>query len=301
MLKSFFLLIGVVCLTFILAIFVTRFIGFRIQRPYPEHQFKKELFEVIAHRGGALERPENTLMAFDHALKLSPRIILEADVHLTKDLHLVVIHDETVDRTTDGTGVVRDFTLEDLQQLDAGYGYKDEEGHHPYRGQGIVVPSLREVLLRYPQQRIVLDLKVVSKEMVQGLIDLIENLGNFERLLIASRNPQLIEQIRLRSPDWIFAGTSTQIYQSIIFLSMFLEPIDPIKADVYYIPEVNEGITLLSKRLLGEMHRRGKSVLIWTINEEEDMKRLIAFDVDGIVTDRPSKLLQILKDQNISH
>lgn len=275
--------------------------GFKTQYPLPTHQFKRGHFEVVAHRGGGLERPENTLIAFDHASQISPKMILEMDVHLTKDNHLVVIHDETVDRTTNGTGFVRDKTLEDLQKLDAGDQFQDDSGSYPYRDQGIVIPSLRDVLLKYPHHRMLIELKVASQDMVKNLIELIDELKIFDRILLASPFHRVIEQIRMQRPHWIFAGSTTQVYQSLILVNMFLEPIDPIIADVYSIPEKSNGIRLLSQRLLRQMHRRGKPIFIWTINDLESMKRLMAFGVDGLVTDRPSqlfRLVQSLKSQD---
>lgn len=298
LLKSFLSLVGVVIVVFVMVIFIIRHLGFQIEHKWPDHQFKRDSFEMIAHRGGGLEAPENTIIAFDHTINISSDFILEMDVHLTKDMHLAVIHDDTVDRTTEGAGNVNDMTLEELKQLDAGWHYQDDKGEYIYRGQGVQIPSLREILLRYPHQRMTIELKHFSKKAAQTLIDLIEELRAFERIAIASYSHQMIEYIRSQRLQWIFVGTPTQMYQSLILLNMFLEPIDPITADAYYIPEVSMGIPVLSQRLLNEMHRRGKPVFVWTVNEEDDMKRLMDSGVDGIITDRPSVLFELTKAIN---
>ena len=300
MLRSFLCLVGVVIAAFVMVIFIIRHMGFQIERKWPNHQFKRDSFEIIAHRGGGLEAPENTVIAFDHAIEVSSDFILEMDVHFSKDMHLVVIHDGTVDRTTEGTGPVSGMTLKELKQLDAGWHYQDKNGKYIYRQQGVQIPSLREVLLRYPHQRMTIELKHFSKKAAQALIDLIEEFGAFERIAIASYSHQMIEYIRSQRSHWIFVGTPTQMYQSLILLNMFLEPIDPIKADAYYIPEVSMGIPVLSQRLLREMHRRGKPVFVWTVNKEDDMKRLVDFGVDGIITDRPSVLFRLVKSYGLS-
>ena len=146
MLKSFFILMSVVITAFIIIIMMARYMGLKTEHTWPSHQFQRGPFEIIAHRGGGLEAPENTIPAFDHAAQLFNDIILEMDVHLSKDGHLVVIHDETVDRTTDGKGKVSDLSLAELQKLDAGYHYQDAQGQYTYRRQGLQIPTLKEFL-----------------------------------------------------------------------------------------------------------------------------------------------------------
>src|SRR5699024_4611846 len=113
---------------------------------------------VIAHRGGRGLAPEGTLTAFDQAVSLGVDV-LEFDTHLTKDGHLVVIHDDTVDRTTNGTGKVNELTLEEVQNLDAGYSFTDEEDEYVFRDQGVYIPTVEEVFQKYPNMRHLIELK----------------------------------------------------------------------------------------------------------------------------------------------
>lgn len=294
MFKFFLLLIGVI-VSVAIAIIMMRYFGFQVERETSDHQFKRTSIEMIAHRGGALEAPENTLTAFDQVLQISPHFILEMDIHLTKDEHLAVIHDETVDRTTNGKGAVSEMTLEQLQELDAGWYYQNDKGEYIYRSQGVQIPSLRQVLERYPQQKMIVELKSLSTEAAQKFIDVIEEFKAFEHVAIASYSHQAISYMRSKR-DWIFVATPTEIYKSLILLNMFLEPIDPMPADIYCIPEISMFIPVLSKRLLKEMHRRDKPTFVWTINKEEDMKRLIDMGIDGIITDRPTTLFQLIEN-----
>ncbi len=296
-LLKFFLLLTGVLIFFTVVIIIIRHFGFQIKHKASYHQFKRNSIEMIAHRGGALEAPENTLIAFDQAIKISPHFILEMDIHLTKDDHLVVIHDDTVDRTTNGQGTVANMTLKQLQKLDAGWHYQNDEDKYIYRSQGIRIPSLRQVLERYPRQKMIIELKSLSTKAAQKLIDVIEEFKAFEYIAIASYSHQAIDYMRSRR-DWIFLVTPTEIYKSLILLNMFLEPIDPMNADIYSIPEVSMFIPVLSKRLLKEMHRREKPVFVWTINERKDMQRLIELGVDGIITDRPTTLFQLIKNKH---
>ena len=292
--KFFLLLAGVIVFATV-AILLTRHFGFQREHKTRNHQFKRDSIQMIAHRGGSLESPENTLLAFDHTMKISPHFILEMDIHLTKDEHLAVIHDDTVDRTTNGKGAVSEMTLEQLQELDAGWHYQNDKGEYIYRSQGVQIPSLRQVLERYPQQKMIVELKSLSTKAAQKFIDAIEEFKAFEHVAIASYSHQAISYIRSKR-DWIFVVTPTEIYKSLILLNMFLEPIDPMPADIYCIPEMSMFIPVLSKRLLKEMRRRDKPAFVWTINKEEDMRRLIDMGVDGIITDRPSTLFQLIRN-----
>ena len=292
-LLKFFLFLTVVIACFAVVIITVRHFGLQTEHETPNHLFKRASIEIIAHRGGALEAPENTLTAFDRALEISPHFILEMDIHLTKDEHLAVIHDDTVNRTTNGKGAVSEMTMEQLQKLDAGWHYQNDKGEYTYRSQGVQIPSLRQVLEKYPHQKMIVELKSLSTKAAQKFIDVIEEFKAFEHVAIASYSHQAIDYIRSKR-DWVFIATPTEIYKSLILLNMFLEPIDPMEPDIYDIPEVSMFIPVLSKRLLKEMHRRNKPVFVWTINEQENMKRLIELGVDGIITDRPTTLFQLI-------
>ena len=296
LLKLLLLLTGVIVFATVVIMTIRHF-GFQVERKAPNHPFKikRDSIEMIAHRGGALEAPENTLIAFEGALKVSTHFILEMDIHLTKDEHLAVIHDDTVDRTTNGKGAVSEMTLEELQKLDAGWHYQNDKEEYIYRSQGIQIPSLRQVLERYPRQRMIIELKSLSTKAAQKFIDVIEEFKAFEHIALASYSHQAIDYMRSKR-DWTFVATPTEIYKSLILLNMFLEPIDPMNPDIYCIPEVSMFIPILSKRLLKELHRREKPVFIWTVNEQEDMERFIELGVDGIITDRPTTLFQLVEN-----
>ena len=119
-------------------------------RPRPGRPYLAGAPMLVAHRGGSLIAPENTLVAFRSAVETWWADMLEMDAHLTRDGQVVVIHDPTVDRTTDGTGRVADLTLREIQALDAGYRFLDGAGAYPFRGKGAVVPTLEEVLVAFP-------------------------------------------------------------------------------------------------------------------------------------------------------
>ena len=115
-------------------------------RPRPGRTYLAGAPMLVAHRGGSLLAPENTMAAFSSATDDWWADMLEMDVRLTRDGHVVVIHDDSVDRTTDGSGKVSEMTLEEIKDLDAGYRFRDLVGGFPFKGKGVTVPTLEEVL-----------------------------------------------------------------------------------------------------------------------------------------------------------
>lgn len=255
--------------------------------------FFKNSFEVIAHRGGSLEAPENTLKAFDNATSLSPDIVLEFDIHLTADDKLVVFHDETLDRTTNGTGQLKKKTLEELKSLDAAYNFKNNAGEFSMRSKGVQIPTLEEVLQKYPNTRMIIEVKPNSIDASEALYAMLQKYQRIDRTLMSSEHSPVIKFIKRKDANIYTAAGKDEILRSVMLENLFLEKLDPMNADAYCIPEKHDGITVLTKRLLAELSRRGKKAFIWTINNPDDMKRLKDLGVDGIITDHPKALLSI--------
>src|SRR5688572_26020312 len=150
----------------------------------PGHPYLAGAPLLVAHRGGARLAPENTLVAFTQAVERWRADILETDVHLSADGEVVVIHDPTVDRTTDGSGRVRDLPWAALRELDAGYRFRALDGSSPFRGAGVRLPLLAELLERFPRMRINVECK--TAEAAAPLARVIERHGASHRVLIAA-------------------------------------------------------------------------------------------------------------------
>lgn len=163
----------------------------------------------IAHRGGAKIAPENTLLAFEHGLKAGAGV-LELDVHLTRDGHLVVIHDDTVNRTTDGSGRVREMTLSEIKSLDAGYQFPPYGGvAHPYRGKGVTVPTLEEVYREFPDVPINVEIKAEGRSgAVEEVWRLIKEAGASKRTLVVSQDDGVIRRFRRITSGKVATGSS---------------------------------------------------------------------------------------------
>jgi glycerophosphoryl diester phosphodiesterase len=248
---------------------------------------------LVAHRGGARLAPENTLVAFRQARERWRADMLEMDVRLTRDGHVVVIHDPSVDRTTDGTGLVGELTLREIQALDAGYRFVDLEGSHSFRGQGARVPTLEEVLVTFTDVWI----NVESKEpqVARPLAELVTHFGAQDRVLIAAES----EEARRGAEDYR-GPWGASLRQSLLFWILHGlpggSPYTPA-ADVLQVPERWNGLRVVTPRFVRAAHRLNIPVQVWTVDGEEDMRRLLDWGVDGIQTDRPDVLARLLTER----
>jgi glycerophosphoryl diester phosphodiesterase len=238
---------------------------------------------VIAHRGFSGTAPENTRIAFKKALDLGVDMI-ELDVHLSKEGEVVVIHDDTLNRTTNGKGKVAEYTLKELKQLDAG-----SSSSPPYSGE--TIPALKEVL-QLVESRVPLIIELKKGEMgLLTLIDLadrafreVEKSGMLNQVLFASFEHSAIERIRERNPhvpvafisgkDWNFPSEMTGG--------------NPI-------PILSCRARVLNPSNISRAHKQGIKVFAWTLNTEEEMERFVKMGVDGIITDYPDRLIKILQ------
>jgi glycerophosphoryl diester phosphodiesterase len=265
-----------------------------LARPAPAHPFfalERPGVQVIAHRGGAGLRPEETLEAYDHAARLGADI-LEIDARATADGAIVCLHDATVDRTTDGSGAVATLTLAELRRLDAGYRWTQDGGRtFPYRGKGLQVPTLEEVLKRHARSRMVIEMKVRTPDFARSLCSLARDAGMAQRVLVASFDDATLDAFRQSCPD--VATSMSQREAQIFWLlgKLRLAAASSPDAVALQVPERFGGVEVLAPALIAAARGRNLRVHAWTINDEEAMRRLISLGVDGIMTDRPDRLV----------
>lgn len=251
---------------------------------------------VIAHRGGAGLRPENTMLAFSNAVTLGVDL-LELDVHRTTDDQLVIIHDDTLERTTNGTGNVNEKTLSELQQLDAGYSWSADDGKtFPYRGQGVIIPTLEELFTAYPTMAMNIEIKGSNPEIAEELCQMIRQHHKENSVLVASFNKKPLDNFRQICPEIATTAAEDEVrsffYLFLVRLS-YLYKNDRMLA--LQLPEEGGGFKLLTKELINAAHERGIRVDAWTINESADIERLLPLGLDGIITDYPDRALKIIK------
>lgn len=260
-----------------------------------------------AHQGGAREGPSNTLYAMTAALAAGSHGI-ELDVHRTKDGRLVVLHDATLGRTTNGHGKVAERTLEELRRLDAAYWWVPGkvDDHDPatppdrytLRGRApgdpdLRIPTLDEVLDRFA---VPLTIEVKDKTAVGPLVALLRARGRTQDVIVTSFMERVVRKLRRAGPDLPLAPG--RVY-NLWFLARVLVRWPPRRSSyvALQLPHRYRGLTVLSPRLVRAAHRAGMAVHAWTIDEEAEMRELIAVGVDGIMTDRPTALAAVLRDQ----
>lgn len=252
---------------------------------------------VLAHRGGADLAPENTLVAFQNAVDLGVDA-LELDVHTTADGTVVVIHDATVDRTTDGTGAVHGLTLAELRQLDAGYRFTPDDGQtFPLRGQGIVVPTLDEVLTAFPDMRVNIEIKQSEPAIEAAVKEIIDRTGAQDRVLVGSEYDDVLARFRALAPEIATsaaAGEARTFYLAqLLRVSAIYRPL----ADAFQVPEYSGSTHVVTPSFVDAAHHHGVKVHVWTVNDAETMRRLLDIGVDGIITDRPDVALEVVNER----
>jgi glycerophosphoryl diester phosphodiesterase len=252
---------------------------------------------VMAHRGGKGLWPENTLYAFDQAVALGVDV-LEMDIHRTADGVLLVLHDDSVDRTTDGTGPVDALSLEEVKALDAGYDWTPDDGQtFPYRGQGITVPTLEEVFAAYPAMPMNIEIKPDEPSFAAPLCQLIRDYGVADRVLIASFHADAIQAFRQECPEVATTAAESEVIPLFVLGKVFLEGVYSPRTEAVQVPEYQAGLRVLTPRFVDAAHRRGLQVHAWTINDADDMRRLLDLGLDGIITDYPARLMEVLGRQ----
>lgn len=252
---------------------------------------------IIAHQGGDGVWPGDTLYAFEQAVQIGADV-LEMDAHLTQDGHIVLIHDETVDRTTNGTGNVEDMTLAELQSLDAAYRWTPDGGQtYPYRGMGITIPSLSEVFERFPNMHYTIEIKKTRTSIAQPFCDLIRKYNMQDKVLVASFHDAAMAEFRRTCPEVATSASRSEVTQFVllgkVFLSGWISP--PYQSlQVPWNPKDSLNIPIMTARFIREAHAKGIAVEPWTVDDPNLMRQYIAWGVDGIITDRPDILAEIL-------
>jgi len=264
---------------------------------YPFIANMKNHPEVIAHRGGNGEWPGETIGAYEHSRKLEVDVI-EMDIYLTSDQQLVLMHDRSVSKTTDGTREVHEYTLAEIQHLNAGYNWTPDNRTLPYGmkfaelspelQRKLHVPSLREVFDQFGDMRMIIEMKpAVCSPAAQLWSMLREYPQIIPNVLVASFRDRYLNEFRRLSRGQVATSVSViELIQLLLGLRGFEKPVRPCLVDAPH--------RLLRPFLMKKFRRRGYAVHAWTVNKRQDMERMKNLGVDGIITDNPSLLLDVL-------
>jgi glycerophosphoryl diester phosphodiesterase len=251
----------------------------------------------LAHRGASALAPENTIEAFRLAVEAGAGG-LELDVHMTRDGHLVVIHDASVDRTTNGTGAVSEMTLEELRRLDAGHNFSPDGGPtRPYRGRGVRVPTLGEVLREFPGVAVNIEIKAGTPGIEEKVLGVLREANALGRALVVSTPHDIVKRFRKVSGGHVSTGASRWEIGLFYISSRFrLERLVRPAYDALQVPLRHRGLPVVTPRFVRAAHARGVRVDAWTINQADEMRRLLDLGVDVIMTDRPGMLAEVLRE-----
>ena len=271
-----------------------------ISKPAPEHPYYAGGLNyplVIAHQGGDGIWPGDTLYAFEKAVEIGADV-LEMDAHITKDNQIVLMHDEKIDRTTDGTGLIEDLTLAELQKLDAAYQWSNDDGNtFPYRGQRIQVPTLKELFEKFPDKRFLIEIKLTENPINKPLCDLIHEYNMEDKVIVASFHDDAMSLFCKACPNTATSASKGEVTSFIllgkVFLSGWLSP-EYQSLQVPYETSESYGITVMTERFIREAHAKNIRVEPWTVDDPELMKLYIEWGVDGIITDRPDIMMEVL-------
>ncbi len=267
--------------------------------PPPRHPFFRDLSPTlhISHRGGSLLAPENTLAAFRMAVERYHTQVLETDVHLTRDGELVVSHDDTLERCTNGVGAVSDHTLAELQRLDAGHSFTRDGGRtFPFRGQDVRIPSLREVLRAFPGLRFNIEVKPDVPGIEDAFFQVLREEGALERVCVGSELDAVGERLARVMPDACHFYPRDALAAFVLSVRAGEQPPDDPRYTVLDMPLHFGDVRLVDEALLRAVDAHGRWLNVWTVDDPQEMRRLVTEGVGGIMTDRPDLLRQVLDE-----
>ena len=252
---------------------------------------------LFAHRGASGEAPENTMAAFQRAVEAGVEYI-ELDVHASEDGQVMVIHDATIERTTNGLGAVQNYSLAALQQLDAGYRFSPDEGKTlPFRASDVIIPSLQEVLESFPQVKFTVEIKPSDPPIEEPVIAVIKDCGKADDVIIASEHDAVLARVRTLAPDMPTNFGYNEVAD-------FIQRVATNQLDGYQppgralqIPPTYQGIPLVTEQTIAAAHQLGVEIQVWTINEPPEMRRLLDLGVDGVMSDFPARLLEVARER----
>ncbi|WP_246187630.1 glycerophosphodiester phosphodiesterase [Ornithinibacillus caprae] len=266
------------------------------EHPY----FENDRPLVIAHQGGEHLAPSSTLEAFRNAADLGVDVI-EFDVHITKDGHLVAIHDPTVDRTTNGEGIVNDMTLAEVQSLDAATYFTDINGENRYHDQDVYIPTVEEIFDEIPNMRWNIEIKdsnypELYLPIAEKLWSLIQQYDLEEHVLIASFDQEIMDMVKeISNEEALVSGGRKEVTKFVAFHKFLLNGLYWPTVEAVQIPTQEGSFDLMDPKLIKGAERIGLDVHYWTINEQNLMTDLIELGADGIITDRPDLLIDLLE------
>jgi len=248
---------------------------------------------LFAHRGASGTYPENTLEAFAAGLAAGADR-LELDVHGTADGEVVVFHDATLDRTTDGSGPVQTRSLAELRRLDAGYGFLAPDGTHPFRGQGVRIPTLAALLAAQPDAPINVEIKQSDPPIEDAVLAVLDRFGARPRTLLAAEREPLLRRIRAAASGVLTGSCAEEVAEFVDRVQSGRLTGYRLPGAALQVPPSYQGIDIVTAASVAAAHALGVEVHVWTINDEAEMEALLELGVDALMTDFPERAMGVL-------
>jgi len=250
---------------------------------------------AIAHRGGPELGPESTVYTYTRVAELGVEV-LEMDVHATADGHLIVAHDSRVDRITNGSGRISTMTFAEIRALDAGFHWTPDGEAYPMRGQGILMPTVIEMFTTFPEKRFVIELKSRGAQSARDLCAAVSDHNLQDRVAVASFADDALGAFREACPGVVTSASAVEVAMFWALHTLRLDDLytsTPFSA--FMVPIDFGSLNVVDERFAETCHRRNIALQVWTIDELEQMQWLIRIGADGIMTDRPTLLLDLLR------
>jgi glycerophosphoryl diester phosphodiesterase len=252
---------------------------------------------VIGHRGAAGMAPENTVASFEWAVADGADIV-EFDVHATRDGQIVVIHDDTVERTTDGVGAVKEMSLAELKRLDAGYRFRNDDGDYPFRGRGVTIPTLAEFLHRLRDIKAIVEIKQSEPPIAAKVVAEIRHAGKVSDVLLATERDDVMRDIRAAlGPNAPMATgfCHGEVAAFIDWLSHGAPAGYRPPGEAFQVPPAFAGVELVTPASIRAAQALGLELYVWTVNDPAEIKRLLDLGVDGIISDHPARVAALAR------
>ena len=220
-------------------------------------------------------------------------------MHATSDGVVVVLHDETLERTTDGAGAVRALPRAAVERLDAGYRFRAPAGTYPYRGRGVGVPTLAALLEAFPGVPLNIELKQKEPPIETAVLATLDRFAARERTLLAAEDAAIMGCIRAAAPEVLTSLSAAEVAEFIYRLrdgrlAGYRPP-----GVALQVPPAFGGTPLVTPESVAAAHALGLEVHVWTINDEAEMERLLDLGVDGIMTDFPARAAAVLRRRGL--
>lgn len=247
----------------------------------------------FAHRGSRILWPENTWHAFDHAVEDFGYRYVETDVQVTADGIVVVFHDDTLERCTNGVGKVKEWRWEDLRYLDAAYNFSPDEESFPLRGAGIGISRLDDTFDRYPDLCLNIDLKAKGSEW--AVAEVVKRMARQDAVLVGAFSDQRVARFRRITKGRVATAVGPRDSIAMYAASRVGWSMST-GGDAFQLPYKTKGVAA-DQRLIDAVHKAGKQIHLWTVNDRHEMEKFLDLGVDGIVTDRPDILNEVMEER----